>query len=154
MPTVPDNEVRLRLRVALKLMTWLAVAAAVAVTLAYFGGGAGPPGLPEPRRVDLSGLETGRARTILWGDRPVVVLRLGEPGSGERWLVAFASDPATGCPVRWAGAQREFRSSCGDARYDDRGQPLAGSGKALAVPPHRFAGDAILILGGRSGRSG
>ena len=154
---VPDNEMRLRLRVALKLMGTVGVLVLASVAVGYLAGG-GRAESPGVMRIPVAGLAAGEARTVLWAGRPVIVLhrdrdtrRALAAGRGAdteaRWFVAFAADTERGCPVRWRPQAREFRSSCGDARYDAAGRPLAGTaGAPLAVPPHRVTGDGVLVL--------
>lgn len=160
MPTIPDDERRLRLRVALKLMALVAAVAAAGVTLAYLAGGPDRRAPAAPVRIALGDLAPGQARTVLWDGRPVIIVHRRAATRGHlagdaaadavaRWLVAFAADPARGCPVRWLPGSGELRSTCGDARFDAAGRPLGDAAAPLAVPPHRITADGVLVLGER-----
>lgn len=143
MPTAPDNPLRLRLRVAVKLLFAAGLLAAAAVSLGYFGGGAGPR-FPDQRRVDVSDLALGQARRLDWDGRPVIVLRR----TGDGWFVALASGTAMGCPVVWEPAPGHFVEPCSGARYDPRGRPIDAPGLApLRVPPYHFDAAGRLVLG-------
>lgn len=159
MASAPDNALRLRLRVALKVMAALALAGVAVIGWRFLGGGVAD-GSRASARVVLADLEPGQARTVGWDGRPVIVLhrraqtvaalRRQGAGAGPRpqWFVALASSTARGCPVVWEPARRRFRESCGDARYDAAGRPLgAGRLAPLRVPPHHWAGERTLVIG-------
>lgn len=158
MAAVPDNALRLRLRVALKLMLLLALVVAAVVGGRFLGGGVAE-GPRASARFVLADLQPGRARVLDWAGRPVVVLhrradtvaalrREGAAGPRPEWLVAYARGTARGCPVAWEPARRRFRETCGGARYDAAGRPLgAGAIEPLAVPPHHWTDAATLVLG-------
>ncbi|AGA33773.1 Ubiquinol-cytochrome C reductase iron-sulfur subunit [Thioalkalivibrio nitratireducens DSM 14787] len=123
-----DNLLRLRLRVALKLMALLALGTfALVLLLALLS----PPGgnVDLPLEVDLAGIEPGALREIEWKGRRVLILHrspemldalppddaLYDPASRldrrprglteahrgfrERWLVVFAESTDLGCPL-------------------------------------------------------
>ncbi|MDX1609422.1 MAG: hypothetical protein R3225_04805 [Halofilum sp. (in: g-proteobacteria)] len=145
MPTAPDNPLRLRLRVAVKLLAAAGLLAAAVVPLGYFGGGAGPA-FPDQRRVEVGDLAPGQARRLDWDGRPVIVLRRGGDQGG--WFVALASGTAMGCPVVWEPARARFVEPCSGARYDPEGRPIDAPGLApLRVPPHHFEAEGRLVLG-------
>ncbi len=151
----PESNLRLRLRVAVKLLVIVGAIAFAAVAVGFVFSdperGSGPT-----TRISLAGLAPGETRTVGWQSRAVIVLhRTPEttaslvggqgPGPASDWLVAHARGTAEGCPVVWQVERRQFRESCGDARYDAAGQPL-GDHPALGQPPHHIEDD-ILILG-------
>ncbi len=153
MTRVPDSPQRLRLRVALKLMAWLALVVAVGVGLAYIVGGPerDGPAQPSAKRVDVTALAPGQARTVLWQGRRVIVVRPGGTGdapAGSTWAVVFARDPVRGCPVVWRAREAVFASSCASARYGADGRRLpAGEGPPLQVPLYRITDAGVLVLG-------
>jgi len=153
MTSVPDSPRRLRLRVAVKLMAWLALGFAVVVGLTYIAGGAERGGRAQPsaKRVDVAGLALGQSRTVLWQGRRVIAVRTGS-GGDERaeptWTVVFARDPIRGCPVAWQPREGVFASSCASARYGADGRRLpAGEGERLERPPYRITDAGVLVLG-------
>lgn len=139
-----DNPVRLRLRVAVKLLTAVAVLAAAGMALDYLGGGP-PASAPAVTRFAVADVAPGEVRRLLWNGRPVIVLRR----RAERgWLVVFASARATGCPLAWQAAAGRFVDPCSGTRYDDHGRPLDAPGPApLRQPPHHFDTVGRLVLG-------
>lgn len=156
MASAPDNVLRLRLRVALKVMVALALAGAAVIGWRFLGGGVAD-GSRGQVRVVLADLEPGQARTFGWDGRPVIVLHrraetvaalAGAAGPRAEWFVALASGTARGCPVVWEPVQRRFRESCGDARYDAAGRPLGADRlEPLRVPPHHWPDERTLVIG-------
>jgi Rieske Fe-S protein len=150
MTSVPDSPLRLRLRVAFKLMAWLAFGVAGAVALAYVTGGPSAPGRepsPAPKRIDVSALEPGQARALMWRDRRVIVLRR-RANDGQSWSVVFARDPTHACPVAWRARAEAFICSCAQARYAPDGERVpAGEGAPLASPSYRVTPEGKVVLG-------
>ncbi|MEX0606825.1 MAG: hypothetical protein WD382_02310 [Halofilum sp. (in: g-proteobacteria)] len=152
MSSHPD--LRLRLRVAVKLLVLTGVAGFAAVAVGFLFGGA-PDRAGPVIRVSLAGLAPGEVRTVGWDARAVVILHRrsktrARPGAEEaapnaQWLVAHARG-GEGCPVIWEAERHQFRETCGDARYDAAGQPLGSGYPPLEQPPHRIQDD-VLILG-------
>lgn len=108
----PDSSRRrLRLRVAAKLMMYLAFAGIVYVFLsALFSGGNDVPVVPS-LRVDISHLQPGDVEFVNWENRPIVIYRrteadieqLGAPG--QRLL-----DAASVSSEQPQGLNNDFRS--------------------------------------------
>ena len=139
-----DNPVRLRLRVAVKLLSVVALLAALWVMLGYLGGPA-VHSPPSAGRVAVADRAPGGARRLVWEGRPVIVLRR----AGDDWFVAFASARPTGCPVAWRAAASRFVDPCSGDRYDEHGRPLGASGLVpLRQPPYHFDSAGRLVLGG------
>lgn len=161
MKDVPDSPLRLYLRLTLKAMAVVVVLGVIAVATGYLGGGA-DEGVGRDR-YDVSELPAGRARTVGWGGRAVVVLHrspetrdaLGGALAGDpspAWYVAYAAGTATGCTVVWQRRAERFRESCGRATWDAAGRPRSGTdADPLRSPPHRITADGRLILGAEGG---
>lgn len=161
MKDIPDSPLRLYLRVTLKSMIALAAIGILVIGTRYLGGGAAE-GVGRDR-YDVSELPAGRALTVGWGGRAVIVLHrspetraaLGDAMAGDpspAWYVAFAAGTATGCTIVWQRRAERFRESCGSATWDAAGRPGTGTDAApLRSPPHRITGDGRLILGEEGG---
>ncbi len=141
----PHPELRLRLRVAVKLLVLTGIVGFAAVAVGFLFGGA-PDRTGPVVRVSLAGLAPGEARTVGWDSRAVVIVRRPEtgarPGSAPdaNWLVAHARGTGEGCPVLWRPSE-----TCGDARYDATGQPLGSGYPPLEQPPHRIEDDTLIL---------
>jgi len=158
MPSAPDEDLRLRFRVALKAMMALGCAAVALVGWGFLSSGPSGAG-QDVVRIDLSDLAPGRVRTVGWRGRAVVVLhrrdetvdaleQASSAGRNPRWFVAFANGTARGCPLVWEAAERQFRETCAAARYDAAGRPVGtGELEPLRIPPHYWTGGDILVIG-------
>lgn len=149
-----DPELRLRLRVAIKLLLGLAFAACAVVALGFVFGGA-PTDAGPTRRVALADIAPGEVRTVGYDNRPVIILHRdpatrealsGDADPPPAWLVVYARGTGQGCPVVWQAERRQFRESCSDLRYDAAGRALQEGYAPLEQPPHRID-DGTLILG-------
>ncbi len=149
-----DPELRLRLRVAIKLLLALGGGAFVVVALGFLFGGA-PEHSGQTRRIALAGIAPGEMRTVGYDDRPVIILHRGrasrdalaiDTDPNPAWLVVYARGTGQGCPVVWQAERHQFRESCSDLHYDAAGRPLTGGHAPLEQPPHRID-DNTLILG-------
>jgi Rieske Fe-S protein len=144
-----DPELRLRLRVAIKLLLVLACGACAVVALGFVFGGA--PEHPGPtRRIALDGIAPGEVRTVGYDSRPVIILHRDRAMRealtvDTAWLVAYARGTGHGCPVVWQAERRQFRESCSDLRYDAAGRALQHDHAPLEQPPHRIEGETLIL---------
>lgn len=148
-----DPELRLRLRVAIKLLLALGGGAFVIVALGFVFGGA-PEHSGATRRVALAGIDPEEVRTVGYDDRPVLILHRGratrealaiDSDPHPAWLVVYARGTGQGCPVVWQAERQQFRESCSDLHYDAAGHPLREGYGPLEQPPHRIDDDTLIL---------
>ncbi len=148
-----DPQLRLRLRVAIKLLVALAFGAFAVVALGFVFGGAAQYSGPT-QRIALAGIEPGEVRKVGYDNRPVLILHrtratreplAGGTGAYPAWLVVYARGTGQGCPVVWETRPRQFRETCGDLRYDATGHPLQEGYAPLERPPHRIDNDTLIL---------
>lgn len=162
MTQVPDNPLRLYLRVALKVATLAALGMAAVVLLQYIGlGDSTDPDVIT--RVNVSDVGPDQARREGWDGGAVWVLHRSEAtraelateagaddGSFGRWFVVLDRGARTGCSLLWHAAPREFRETCSDARYDAAGRPVGDTGGGdLRSPPFTRSESADVVIVGR-----
>lgn len=143
---------RLYLRVALKLLTFVAVAASAAVLFSSLQNTEHP--VRSAVTVPWADLPTGEPLIVDWSGRPILVLRrsaaqqaaLAAPAGERPLLVVYAVGRGAGCPLEFLG--EALRDRCDGVRYDLAGRvfPEAAAGRNLAVPPHHVR-DGRLVIG-------
>lgn len=161
MTQVPDNPVRLYLRVALKVATLAGLGVVAVVLLQYIGfGGSADPDVVT--RVNVTDIGPDQARREGWDGGAVWVLHRSQATRAElamaagaddesfgRWFVVRDRGARTGCSLLWQAASREFHESCSDARYDANGRPAGDTaGGDLRAAPFTVDDSADVIIVG------
>lgn len=110
-PSVEDEQRRLRLRVVAKMMMYLALAGIAYVIISAITSGDGEvpevPGL----RVDISSLQPGKVDFLIWQGRPVLIYRRSDEDIvGLRSNDPRLEDPASARSEQPADFQNAWRS--------------------------------------------
>ena len=138
---------RLLLRVAVKMMTLLAVLFLIYILLA--GLLSTQDHKSEYLSVSVVDLAPGEARRVQSGSRWFMVIHLQAVGDAQQaFVVLRAQDPVFGCQVEALLDDAELKSVCAEARWDLQGRLLEGGRdhEDLAVPAHDWVNPQLLRI--------
>lgn len=159
---MPDSSRRLFLRVGVKLMFLLAIAASGYVLFSPVETPeTAPPERLPPLRVKLADIPPDTLQRLPWPGGNLILIRSNPSGSPERdgVYVAYDRGSGLGCPLQWYppatrvdGAPVKpwlggLRDSCDGSWYDASGRVFEGQSatRDLASPAYRLTGELLEI---------